>query len=732
MPLFENVRFFCAPSLGVDYCIALAQLLTANKGTAVPLSEATHIISSTVDFDGRQEVADGALIVSDLWVQRSLVLGRVMPEKEFSPEHDKLFSGVVACATGLLPQDVEVISAAIEALGGAWRHGLTRDVTHLFAQSSSSDKYKSAMHFQSKTEVCVLVPQWFEDTIRFGYRDIPTAPYEWPAPTVLKSGHARDGIPGATTAQEMRALYKLPKERKDFYRHVLEDMIPDMTKDVWAGRRVLFAPDLGTTEDRLEALEASVVRCGGRIVEWEGDFDAVNVEDFDVLIARYRWGRVYVQAVRDNKLVGSLAWLFHVHGIGAITAPTDQLLHFPIPRKPIENFDQHEITITNYTGPSREYVKRLIDIMGARFTASMSGKNTVVVAGFVFGQKTTKAKNWNIPILNHTWLEDCFVQWRSLPAANDKYIRFPPGLDFARVLGTRGLGRRNVLENVQDVEFEMSQALRMTRGVARGADEVPADEAGVEERIVKATPRKVRRRRTEGVESGEEMMFDIPEEDREPRRVESIRLPPLRPKLKQQQRPVEARSSPLRPKKLGKLGIKTVHNVKECTHLVMNRIARTEKFLCAMAVAPLIVDERWTKACALQRRILRADYRLIDKFNEAKYAFKLSEALERAKENNGRLFEGLVFHLTPRVSVAKDLLRNTIIAHGGKLKPGVPSLRSLQSKEGVCIISCEDDQSVWRPFAEAGHTVYTTEIVLTSALVQQIRWKDPSVVLVAS
>jgi hypothetical protein len=39
-----------------------------------------------------------------------------------------------------------------------------------------------------------------------------------------------------------------------------------------------------------------------------------------------------------------------------------------------------EITVTNYTGESREYLKKLIMAMGAQFTPSMSGRNTVQVA----------------------------------------------------------------------------------------------------------------------------------------------------------------------------------------------------------------------------------------------------------------------------------------------------------------------------------------------------------------
>jgi hypothetical protein len=38
------------------------------------------------------------------------------------------------------------------------------------------------------------------------------------------------------------------------------------------------------------------------------------------------------------------------------------------------------VTVTNYTGEAREYLKKLISAMGASFTPSMSGQNTVLIA----------------------------------------------------------------------------------------------------------------------------------------------------------------------------------------------------------------------------------------------------------------------------------------------------------------------------------------------------------------
>lgn len=104
------------------------------------------------------------------------------------------------------------------------------------------------------------------------------------------------------------------------------------------------------------------------------------------------------QGVNGRKLIGSLTWLFHVESTGTIGTPTAQLLHYPIPKKPIEGFSAHvrivcsqlqmvgteyaaqEITVTNYTGDARDYLKKLIGLMGATFTPSMSGKNTVLIA----------------------------------------------------------------------------------------------------------------------------------------------------------------------------------------------------------------------------------------------------------------------------------------------------------------------------------------------------------------
>ena len=68
------------------------------------------------------------------------------------------------------------------------------------------------------------------------------------------------------------------------------------------------------------------------------------------------------------------------------------------------------------------------------------------------GTKTDRAAQWSIPMVNHTWLEDCFVNWRNLSVGNEKYVRFSPACDCSGFLGDKGMGRRVILDDAeQDV-----------------------------------------------------------------------------------------------------------------------------------------------------------------------------------------------------------------------------------------------------------------------------------------
>ncbi len=53
------------------------------------------------------------------------------------------------------------------------------------------------------------------------------------------------------------------------------------------------------------------------------------------------------------------------------------------------------------------------------------------------------------------------------------------------------------------------------------------------------------------------------------------------------------------------MGVKMVTKPSECTHLLVKSVVRTEKFLCAMAVAPYVLGEKWARMSAFNRKLLR-------------------------------------------------------------------------------------------------------------------------------
>ena len=285
--------------------------------------------------------------------------------------------------------------------------GLTRDVTHLFAISAGTAKFETALHYQKNTNVKVLVPHWFDDSMRLGTGKLSTADYEWPDPRILtksEEGAAKEETDAdrahAALKRNMFATAALLTPSMGRFTPPPDGDISLVSKrpqqltstplsfpegytlpQVWKGRRIVLSRTLCLYHGRRAAVEASVERAGGVIVKFEGDSDdeepeveyevevddettptkkrvkkmtrlsrnerqrrraeAQAVQECDILVTRWRYGRAYVQAVRTHKTIGTLAWLYHAQSTGILVRPVDQLLHYPVPKRVIDGFVNH-------------------------------------------------------------------------------------------------------------------------------------------------------------------------------------------------------------------------------------------------------------------------------------------------------------------------------------------------------------------------------------------------------
>ncbi|OJT11416.1 BRCT-containing protein 1 [Trametes pubescens] len=503
--VFDGVLYYISQTLPLSQRDQLSDVLNARGAKPVPSPsdpKLTHFITSSIaleDFVESLPEDSPAHMVTPRWVERSAVLASLQDPEYYSADPAYLFSGVTAAATDLSQADCELMSAAITALGGQWRSALTRDVTHLFALAPGSAKYDTAIHFKEQTGVCILVPHWFDDTVRLGIRDLPTKNYEWPEPRVFQQR------PEGRTSQE-DVEYEPPPERMMLYSTSSmsngdQRKVKAAARNVWDGKRILLGLSLDLSDNQRKALGADIQRQGGEFVQLALPKSASSaerareelekLEEADVFVTRFRTGPAYAKAYKRKMTIGTLAWLWYVRASGTLTRPADQLLHYPIPDKPAEGFVKEVITVTNYTGKDREYLKKLITLMGGEFTASMSAeRNTVVVAAYLHGTKTDKATSWSIPIVNHTWIEDCFVQWRRLTPAREKYIVFPPGVDFSTVLAERGLGRISWDPAQLEEMFHMAEAATDGRASPTSTKRVSASASPK-----KASPRKAKKDR---------------------------------------------------------------------------------------------------------------------------------------------------------------------------------------------------------------------------------------------
>lgn len=159
--IFDSVHFHVPSCIPPHHRSQLRTLLTLNGAVEHPSLSPdglTHVVTPTPNFESSVLLPSQIHLVTPQWVERSIILGSPQPPQFYSPDPAMLFSGVVACSTGLGESDTLVLSAGVLSMGGQWRVGLTKDVTHLFAvgpaggeEGEEGSKYATAMHFKHAT-----------------------------------------------------------------------------------------------------------------------------------------------------------------------------------------------------------------------------------------------------------------------------------------------------------------------------------------------------------------------------------------------------------------------------------------------------------------------------------------------------------------------------------------------------------------------------------------------------
>lgn len=697
----------------------------------------------------------------------------------------------------------------------------------------------------------------FDDCLKIGKR-INETPYCLPDPEILRK-RPEDRIPEAGRSDLLGASSPKPN------RLPTPSSTPSANRrglTVFQGKKVMLSKDLELGSRLLETIEDLIVSGGGSVTG--------TVHRADIFICHYRETLDYRIASRAGKDVGNLAWLYHLITHNEWTSPLRRLLHYPIARQGLPGFNRFRISLSNYNGEARVYLENLAKAAGGEFTKTMKEDNTHLITAHMVSEKCDAAKEWNIHMVNHLWLEESYAKWSIQTVSNTRYTHFPTRTNLGEVIGQTPIDKQAVervffpigsdidtssegnaspkpmsvrdhnaapsnwtkagsvrpsgSSRAQEIPFRTSQSDEATpkpskdsRRHTDGTFRTPAPSRFFGEGKENETPSTTgsrsakdkavaklhdlapdialfekERKRVGGVVhgrdrksseekalegsrkrsvSGEEDTDTGADEARGAKRVKKskgLRPPTMRLAHTGYKRwhgdvkkegiervsafmewLIQPQLSNIGQTRLREMGILVVTDHASCTHLASPRIVRTEKFICALAHAPIILSTNFIEDCLSSNSFLDPkNYLLKDSEYETKTDYKLSDALIRAKENKGRLLRGYSIYVTEAVHGGFDTYKSIIEVNGGKClmyRARAGSTASLRTgleedtdgsessqPEYVYLVSgtSHDEAKLWPKFRQmvAGSgknaRVVRNDWLLNTALSQQHQWRD--------
>ena len=198
------------------------------------------------------------------------------------------------------------------------------------------------------------------------------------------------------------------------------------------------------------------------------------------------------------------------------------------------------------------------------------------------------------------------------------------------------------------------------------------------------------------------------------------------------------------------MGILITQEPAGCTHLASPHIIRTQKFICALAHAPVVLSTDFVDQCVAENKHLPPEnFELKDVEGEKRLGFKLSESTARAKENKGHLLQSCTIYCTESVKGGFETYKAIIEANGGQCllyrarassktsaRAGVPHKNNKDedssSPEYLYLVSgvTYEESRLWVKFQQMAETkgmiprIVKTDWIIDLALSQQIRWHD--------
>lgn len=196
--------------------------------------------------------------------------------------------------------------------------------------------------------------------------------------------------------------------------------------------------------------------------------------------------------------------------------------------------------------------------------------------------------------------------------------------------------------------------------------------------------------------------------------------------------------------KLRELGIMITQDPAKCTHLAAPHIVRTQKFICALAYAPVVLSTHFVEQCLAENKKLSPErFELKDPLGEQRLGVTLADATARAKINKGHLLRGCSIYCTETIHGGYETYKSIVEANGGNcLLYRARATTNATTRDPEDIESelaqymylmsgvTPDEAKLWPKFRKtaraAGKTprIVKTDWMIDTGLSQRIQWHD--------
>lgn len=272
---------------------------------------------------------------------------------------------------------------------------------------------------------------------------------------------------------------------------------------IFKKKRVMLSNDLEIGSHLRGTIEDLVVSGGGHVTG--------SVHKANIFICQYRDSLEYRIASRAGRDVGNLPWLYYLITHNTWTSPLRRLLHYPIAREGLPGFKEFRISLSNYNGEARVYLENVAKAAGGGFTKTMKEENTHLITAHMVSEKCDAAKEWNINMVNHLWLEESYAKWEIQTLTDSRYTTFPKRTNLGEIVGQTPIDKQAVERNFfpEGLDYDATSESAAMRNSTQSKDRPHRSSAGVHKdpvpsRILQPgepTPRgpKTNRRLSEGL-----------------------------------------------------------------------------------------------------------------------------------------------------------------------------------------------------------------------------------------